>query len=273
VLSARLLLATVSLALLLGSAACQAAPAPGAPAPTLSGAAACAAGQGEVQRIGSVDPAYGPGGDYQVYLPPCYSAHPDRRYPVLYLLHGAGHDDEHWLEVGIDRAADEAIERGRVGPMIVVMPDGGPVFRSALTGAPSFDDYLVDSIVRDVDSRWRTIPDRRHRAIGGISLGGGHALAIAAAFPDAFGSVGGHSAAIRGLPELVSRLAEGRPRIYLDVGDDDSLRSADEELSSTLDDRGIAHEFHVGDGGHEEVYWTAHLDDYLAFYDAGFTGS
>lgn len=274
-LSARLLPAVATLVLLLTAAACQAAPPGGEErtGSTLTGAAACAAGKGVVQRIGAADPAYGPSGDYQVYLPPCYGTDPSRRYPVLYLLHGAGHDDVYWLEVGVDRAADDAISRGRIDPMIIVMPDGGPGFSSSLSGAPSFDHYLVDSIVRDVESRWHTIPDRRDRAVGGISLGGGQALAIAAAFPGEFGSVGGHSAAISRASALVNGLAAGRPRIYLDVGDRDPLRRADEELSSALDERGIPHEFHVGDGAHEEAYWTAHLEDYLTFYDAGFAGS
>jgi len=163
-------------------------------------------------------------GDYQVYLPPCYDVETARRYPVLYLPHGAGHDDEYWLSVGVDAAADIAIAAGQVQPMIFVMPDGGPGFVAPDTRA-TFEDYLSRDLVPDVDARFRTDAARARRAIGGISLGGGKALAAAAQLPQLFSSVGGHSAAVGNVPDLAPGLARADVRIYLDVGDRDPLRS------------------------------------------------
>lgn len=259
----------VAAVLLAGIAGCSSSPGTSS---TGGSAAGCLAQPGAVERTASVDPAYGTSGDYQIYLPPCYDAEPAARYPVLVLLHGAGHDEAYWPEVGIAGAADAGIGSDRIRPPIIVMPDGGETFHSGLSGAPSFEDYLLDSLLPDVERRWRTAAGRANRAIGGISLGGGTALQIAAAFPQDFGSVGGHSPTVGDPTGLAAQLGRADERIYLDVGDQDALRGSDEALAAALTDLGVDHEFHLSEGAHEESYWTAHLAEYLAFYDAGFTG-
>lgn len=178
-----------------------------------------------MQRIASVNAAYGNNGDYSVYLPPCYDTRPALRYPVLVLLHGAGHDEQYWPQVGIVGAADAQIRSGAIHPMIVVLPDGGPIFHSDLADAPA-----------------------------------------------QFGSVGGHSPTVGGVDQLASALDRAEVRIYLDVGDQDPLRAGAEALAGALTDLGVHREFHVAPGTHDESYWSAHLPEYLAFYDAGFTG-
>ena len=261
--------------ILLAGTACSGSPgAPAGPAASAPAApaAACADAGGRVQRIAPVDPAYGDSGDYTVYLPPCYDTRPALHYPVLVLLHGAGHDEQYWPQVGIVGAADTQISSGAIHPMIIVLPDGGPIFHSDLAGAPSFQDYLVRSVLPDVERRWRTSAGRANRAIGGISLGGGTALQIAAAVPAQFGSVGGHSPTVGGVDQLAAALDRAEVRIYLDVGDQDSLRGGAETLAAALTDLGVHREFHVGAGTHDESYWSAHLTEYVAFYDAGFTG-
>ncbi len=150
---------------------------------------------GTVEHVTFDGSSQGALGDYQVYLPPCYAGDTADRYPVVYLLHGSGHDDAYWLEVGIVGAADDAIEHQRVTPMIFIMPDGGATF-SPGRGGVTFTKFLTDELIPRVDGSYRTIAERAGRAVGGISLGGGLALSIAAGAPQLFTAVGGHSPAV-----------------------------------------------------------------------------
>lgn len=232
----------------------------------------CADQPGRVLHIPSVDPAYGDSADYAAYLPPCYDAQPDRRYPVLVLLHGGSADERFWPEIGLTHVADAEIRARRIGPMIIVLPDGGPLLHSDLAGAPSFGSYVLDAVLPDVRRRWRTDPDRKHRAIGGISIGGRMALEIAAGSPQEFAVVGGHSATVRDPAALAAELAEGGLRVHLDVGDQDGLRADNAALAAALSDAGVPTEFTVSEGGHDRRYWSANMPDYLTFYDAALRG-
>ncbi|WP_158600546.1 alpha/beta hydrolase [Tessaracoccus antarcticus] len=211
-------------------------------------------------------------GDFQVYLPPCYAAAPGSRYPVVYLLHGSGHDDAYWLEVGIVGAADDAIGHGKVAPMILVMPDGGPTFGTG-RGGETFATFLTSELIPRVDASYRSIATRSGRAIGGISLGGGLALTIAAGAPTLFTAVGGHSPAVRDPAALAAHLTAGGLRVWLDVGAGDSLRDGSISLEKEL--RGLGGDVHleVPEGTHVDSYWTAHLAEYLHFYDQSFRAS
>ncbi|WP_157962482.1 esterase family protein [Homoserinimonas sp. OAct 916] len=208
-------------------------------------------------------------GDYQVYLPPCYATASATRYPALYLLHGAGHDDAYWLDVGVVGAADDAIEQGKIAPLIIVMPDGGATF-SAARGGVTFGDFLTDELIPRVDASYRTIAARGGRAIGGISMGGGVALSIAAKAPTLFVAVGGHSPVVNDPTSLATALQKGGERVWLDVGDGDSLRNGSVELAQELRVLGADVSFEMTTGNHVESYWQSHLGEYLNFYDQSF---
>ena len=208
-------------------------------------------------------------GDYQVYLPPCYATDTAARYPVVYLLHGSGHDDAYWLDVGIVGATDDAIEHGNVGPMILVMPDGGATFRHG-RGDVTFSTFLTSELVPRIDSSYRSVATREGRAIGGISLGGGLALNIAAEAPTLFTAVGGHSPAVFDSADLAAKLKAGGARVWLDVGDRDALRQGSIELAKELKELGGDVRLKVPEGTHVDSYWTGHLSEYLDFYDQSF---
>lgn len=216
------------------------------------------------------DSSQGAVGDYQVYLPPCYAADTSQRYPVVYLLHGAGHDDAYWLEVGIVGAADDAIEHGKAAPMIFVMPDGGETFRPGRDGV-SFEKFLTDELVPKIDASYRTAATRDGRAVGGISMGGGVALTIAAQAPTLFTAVGGHSPAVNDPAAVATALTQGGQRVWLDVGADDFLRSGTVELANQLDAMGADSRLEIPEGEHVESYWQSHLAEYLNFYNDSFT--
>lgn len=227
---------------------------------------------GTVEHVAFDESSQGEFGDYQVYLPPCYDADTSIRYPVVYLLHGAGQGDTHFLEVGVVEAADQAIHQGAIAPMILITTDGGPGYSPGRGGA-TFDTYLVDELVPRIDSTYRTVADREGRAVGGISMGGGRALTIAAEAPTVFDAVGGHSPVVNDPAALAAALSSGGVRVWLDVGQGDHLRGGAEDLAARLRDSDAAVEFEVPEGAHDRAYWQAHMSEYLGFYDESFRAS
>jgi enterochelin esterase-like enzyme len=132
---------------------------------------------------------------YSIYLPSSYDTFPDRRYPVLYLLHGSPGDHTNWFDAGhAVAAADALFAEGAMRETILVAPDGnGAVYRvSAWANSHDKRQRMEDSIATDlvsaIDSQYRTLPDRADRAIGGLSEGGYAAANIALHHPDVFGA-------------------------------------------------------------------------------------
>ncbi|MCD8291843.1 MAG: hypothetical protein LUC91_10130, partial [Prevotella sp.] len=146
-----------------------------------------------------------------VYTPPAYDKNKERRYPVLYLLHGSGGDENSWVEIGrACQILDNLIAEGKIVPMIVVMPNGnveldaapgegenpdvvpsGNNFKSMLGGIES---VFIHDIVDYIDQHYRTIINKKYRAIAGLSLGGLHTLYITLNNPDKFNYIGLFSA-------------------------------------------------------------------------------
>jgi enterochelin esterase-like enzyme len=219
--------------------------------------------RGAVDHVIPRDSCFGVHGDYSIYLPPGYGHDSRRRYPVVYLLHGGSDSDSFFLELGVREAMDAALAAGTVEPMILVLPDAGPKFDGDGTVATSFSDYVADELVPEVDGRWLTLPERAGRAIGGISLGGRHALEFAAEHPALVAAAGGHSTTV---PHSPADLAAAGIPIYLDDGVSDGLFDDDKALAEELSRRGADVEWHPAEGGHDRSYWTAHLADYLRFY-------
>jgi len=223
--------------------------------------------RGAVEHVVLPDSSFGAYGDYDVYLPAGYGHDPRRRYPVAYLLHGGSDSVSFFLELGAREVMDAGVRAGTIRPMILVMVDGGPTFTGDGREPMSFDDYLLSDLIPDVDRRWRT---QAVRAIGGVSLGGRHALEFAADHPTLVAAVGGHSATMPGSPE---RLAAAGFPIYLDVGTRDGLFPADEALARFLRRHGADVQWHPAPGTHGRPYWSAHLAEYLRFYSEALGGS
>ena len=123
-----------------------------------------------------------------VYLPAGYGK-TDKKYPVFYLLHGSGGDENAWLELGnISRIMDNLIAEGKCEPMIVVMPNGNFGKQAAAGETAENLNY--------VDATFNTVPDKAHRAIAGLSMGGMHTLMISANYPEMFNYIGLYSAGV-----------------------------------------------------------------------------
>jgi enterochelin esterase-like enzyme len=224
---------------------------------------------------------------YLVYLPPGYDAHPAARYPVLYMLHGMGGDERQWQRLGLLTAAERLIATGEIPPMIIVMPRGDQAYWMDHAGnGPRWGRFVVTELVDDVDIHYRTIADRDHRAIGGVSMGGHGALQLALNNPDRFATVGSHSLVLRRHSEAPAyfgdaswfaahdpvSLVQQRPdaarrlSLWIDVGREDGWSGRDEAFHAQLVAAGSAHLWQEWPGGHDDAYWSAHLDDYLTYY-------
>ncbi len=234
---------------------------------------------------------------YIAYLPANYDTQPNRHYPVLYMLHGIGGglggimgNETEWPGYGITAAADRLIASGQIQPLIMIFPEGDQGFWMDAAGdGPKYGKYTSEDLLHEVDGRFRTIPDRNHRAIGGLSMGGFGALALAMQHPDLFRTAGAHSPSLNRLqngPAFFGNqayfdahdpvaLLRDHPdtamtlNLWLDVANQDPLwRVSTEALHQQLVAENIPHQWHEWPGQHNGVYWGEHMDDYLAFYNA-----
>jgi enterochelin esterase-like enzyme len=225
-------------------------------------------GRVEQGRIDSTKPPQ----EFRIYLPPCYDEKTNRRYPVLYLLHGQTYTDDQWIRLGAVKVIDTLIKSGESIPFIIVFPDD---HYWNLPPGPGFGQRLVDELVPYIDNTYRTLPDRNHRAIGGLSRGAGWALRLGLTRWDLFGTIGLHSLAVlqKDASQVKGWLADippsSRPRVFMDIGDNDQELEMAQVVESQFNSDGLLHEWHLYSGAHTEEYWRAHVEEYIQWYAAG----
>lgn len=208
---------------------------------------------------------------YRVYTPPCYAEEPARRYPVLYLIHGYGYNDDQWDRLGMDEVADEMIAAGNIHPLIIVMPYDDN--HNIQPPENQFGEALVNDLISTIDADYRTLPEREYRAIGGLSRGGNWAIYLGLTHWELFNAIGGHSSPLfvnQGPPNVRKWLAEippqSYPRVYLDTGRSDKWVTNFLGLADILNDFDVPHELYMFPGSHTEEYWGAHIALYLRWY-------
>ena len=218
-----------------------------------------------------------------VYTPYGYDNPKNKKvkYPVLYLLHGGGGDEEAWSSMG--RAAeimDNLIERGEAVPMIVVMPNGNPNPQAAPTLGiettdvnyrdPAFANAYVNSLVTEiipfVESHFRVIAKPSSRAISGLSMGGGHTLSASQLYPSVFDYICPLSISSQDTPEIRAQLRaiknDGYRLYWVGVGNTDFLYEGAQTLDKILTEEGLQHTFYVSEGGHEWKNWRLYLQTF-----------
>lgn len=224
-----------------------------------------------------------------VYLPPMYGKG-DKPYPVLYLLHGSGGDENAWVELGhVARIMDNLIARGEAEPMIVVMPNGNFSKQAApgetyenLSYKPMMTKFMPDyksgayeaafmEIVDFIDGKYRTIADKGHRAVAGLSMGGFHSLYIMLNFPDKFDYVGLFSAgllkdidtSIATYSDIDGKLANlnkvGYKLFWIGIGEDDFLYEVNKDFIARLDADGVKYTWHESSRGHIWANWRQYM--------------
>ncbi|HZS54495.1 MAG TPA: alpha/beta hydrolase-fold protein [Bryobacteraceae bacterium] len=210
-----------------------------------------------------------------VYLPPGYS--PERKYPVLYLLHGIAGNEWEWNGyVHADAIVDNLIADGKATPMIVVMPNGRALADDRppapdkiytpenAAGFAKFERDLLDCLIPSIQAKYSTFTDREHRALAGLSMGGGQTINFGLVHLDTFAWLGGFSAApnTKPLTELVlDPAAAGRSLklFYLSCGNKDGLISGSQGVHAFLKKNGIPHIWNVDDHGHDRDTWASNL--------------
>lgn len=245
---------------------------------------------GSVTRRWYNSPGLGKTRRITIYTPAGYE-NSNEKYPVLYLLHGAGGDEEAWISLG--RAAqilDNLIAQGKAKPMIVVMPNGN-VSQEAAPGESSlgftkpsmqlpntmdgkFEETFMD-IVNFVENNYRVKAEKKSRAIAGLSMGGFHSLHISRYYPNTFDYIGLFSAAIMPNENVSSKVyndvdktlkiqMENGYRLYwIGIGKSDFLYKNVADYRSKLDKMGMKYTYLETEGGHVWTNWRVYLSQFV----------
>ena len=207
--------------------------------------------------------------EFRVYLPPCYATDPTQRYPVLYLLHGLGYNDDQWERLGVAEIADALINTGELAPLLIVMPrepNFYPYDRS------NYEEIFLDELIPRVDGHYASLTERQYRAIGGLSRGAAWAMRIGIDNWQEFAAIGAHSPPISDLEnyQFIRTLREipmaEQPRIFIDIGHKDRELTSAQAFENALTEANLPHVWYLFEGQHTEAYWQAHLEIYLRWY-------
>lgn len=244
---------------------------------------------GTVSRVWYESPGLGSTRRMSIYTPPGYEDS-DQNYPVLYLLHGSGGDEEAWLALGrTAQILDNLIASGQAEPMLVVMTNGNanqtaapgessegfivPTFGVSRMNRGNFEMAFPD-VVNYVDSHYRTNTDKSHRAIAGLSMGGFHSLHISKQYPDMFDYIGLFSAAIFPPEGSTSEVFtdfdgklktqfEKKPKLYwIGIGEDDFLYQDNVKYREILDAGHYPYEYYESPDGHIWRNWRIYLTEF-----------
>ena len=208
-----------------------------------------------------------------VYVPAEYDSHPEKRYPVLYLQHGGGEDETGWTRQGkTDVILDNLLAEGKCEPMLIVMDYGQ---------AGDFAKILLEETIPMIDSRFRTIADAKHRAMAGLSFGGGQSWSIGLKHPEVFSSIGIFSSGMFGgvgagayapfsvesqLPELLADPAAfnaAHDVFYMSCGLGDPRIEHTRKAAEALKAAGADVRFSAWPGGHEWQPWRKSLHEFV----------
>ena len=202
-----------------------------------------------------------------VYTPPGYSA--DQKYPVLYLLHGIGGDEEEWRRGGQPNVIlDNLLADKKAVPMIVDMPNGRAqaddrAGSNPMSTAPAFglfDRDLLGSLIPSIQSKYSVKSDRENRALAGLSMGGGQSLNFGLGNLDSFAWIGGFSSAPNTKPaaELVTDPEKAKAQLkllYLSCGNKDGLIRVSQGVHAYLKEKHVPHLWHVDGHAHDFEHW------------------
>jgi len=202
----------------------------------------------------------------QVYTPPGYTT--DKKYPVLYLLHGIGGDETEWVRFcHPENVLDNLITDGKAVPLIIVMPNGRAQQNdradAGMGAAPAFARFerdLLDDVIPAIQSRYSTSADREHRALAGLSMGGGQTLNFGLTHLDTFAWLGAFSSApnTREPAQLVPDPAAAGAQLklfMLTAGNKDGLITISQGMHRYLTQNNVPHIWHVDGNGHDPTHW------------------
>jgi enterochelin esterase family protein len=244
---------------------------------------------GSVTRRWYNSPSLGMERRITIYTPPDYEKN-KKKYPVLYLLHGMGGDEEAWIALGrTSQILDNLIAQGKATPMIVVMTNGN-VAQEAAPGESSlgfqkpsmsqpnsmdgkFEETFPD-VIKFIESNYRVTPKKSARAIAGLSMGGFHSLHISRYYPNTFDYIGLFSAAINPGKNVTSKVYQdidgtlkrqmdnGYKLYWIGIGKTDFLYKDGVDFRARLDKIGMKYTYYESEGGHIWSNWRLYLSEY-----------
>src|SRR5436190_15763424 len=207
---------------------------------------------------------------YHVYTPPGYNPSGWKRYPVLYLLHGNNDTASGWTDVGkANFILDNLLAEKRAVPMIVVMPWGHavPYTGSQSNNTATFERYLIEEVMPQLEKKYRIARGRENRAIVGLSMGGGHALHIGLSHLDQFSAVAAFSSAVprdfetrfRSLLDHPDATNKKLNLFWIGCGRQDAAFERNQKLSELLTAHKVRNTFHPTEGLHNFAIWRRYL--------------
>lgn len=228
--------------------------------------------------------------NFDVYLPPSYTHTSKRRYPVVYMLHGFNGSNIEWEVREMDTVIDGLIAKG-LGETIVIFPDASSSWY-VNSSLGRYRDMIVDELLPLVDKEYRTIPDRDHRGISGVSMGGQGAFSLGLEHPELFSSIASHMGALNfppyaGTPADIAANTKYTPLLmvdaltpeqltqhtyYFDAGeqDDYGFDEAARAMDAKLTAKGVPHIWQIGEGRHADSYWLPKVGASFGLHDAQF---
>jgi enterochelin esterase-like enzyme len=206
-----------------------------------------------------------------VYTPPGYTS--SKKYPVLYLLHGIGGDETEWQRfTQPENILDNLIADGKAVPMIIALPNGRAEVNdhptdNAFAHAPAFANFegdLLNDVIPTIESRYSTYTDREHRALAGLSMGGGQTLNFGLAHLDRFAWLGAFSSAPNTKPPVVlvpdpAAAKRQLKLLWLSCGNRDGLIGISQGVHRYLKAHDVPHVWNVDDQAHDPVTWGSNL--------------
>ena len=239
---------------------------------------------GQVSIVTYYSPVRKANATMYVYTPASYSKG-NKRYPVLYLQHGGGEDESGWtLQGKANNILDNLIAEGQAREMLIVMSNGnitvpGTGFGYSIQGMRGFEQELTEVIVPFVDQHFRTLPDRKSRALAGLSMGGGQSFFVGLQHTELFSHIGVFSTGVFGgiretksfdaekaLPGLISQHEKYNQSLrlfYISVGTDDPRLSSTQKAVSDMQQSGLVVTSNTFPGDHEWQVWRKSLHDFV----------
>lgn len=223
--------------------------------------------RGKLEMVSYESKSVGTTRKMNVYTPPGYTK--DKKYPVLYLLHGIGGDETEWQRFAKpDVLMDNLIADGKALAMIIVMPNGraqkddraqGDVFKTAPAFA-AFEKDLLEDVIPAIESRYSVKTDRESRGIAGLSMGGGQTFNFGLAHLDKFAWIGAFSAAPNTKPakQLVpdpEAAAKQIKLLMITCGKKDGLIRISQGVHAYLKENKVPHTWHVDENAHDPTHW------------------
>ena len=236
---------------------------------------------GTVSKVWYDSPTLGMKRRLTIYTPPGYEKNTKVKYPVFYLLHGSGGDEDAWMDLGrATQILDNLIAEGKAEPMILVMPNGvyfnqaAPgvavnMFQPTLTNSRSQSTAEIEEsfpdVIKFIESSYRVKKDKNSRAVAGLSMGGRQSSALSRRHPDTFGYVGMFSGVVP--PEENDKALEAvfaaQPKLYwIGCGKTDGVMANSLLLKNYCDEKGYPVTFYESEGGHTWRNWR----DYLTIF-------